>query len=425
MQQVAWQKEVFRIIAITAIGFITGLSFDQPFWGVLVGLIVSHIVILHNLRKMFLWANDQGPAPQDNGLVGFSVDRFIRREQTLKDKNKFQKKQLVRIFRGIESLQDGVLITDRQGNISTFNKSAALLLGLREESDTGSYLTNLIRSPKFVKYFDKGNFKKPFELPAPHNINRMVQIQITKFGIDQKIAIIRDITDRQRLENMRQSFIADASHELRTPLTVINGYLEVLNTGELPAPVNRALNSMTAQANRMKTLVNDLIELSKLESVNQDRLGTHFDLKLLCAEAIDAVQGYNESQCQVKFSCPDNLQILGFEKEMSSVLTNLLTNAIKYGAADGDIELDVVRSDYGVEISVTDHGDGIAPKHLSRLTERFYRVDDSRESTTGGSGLGLAITKYALEHHNSELMIESTVGQGSSFSFILPAERVQ
>lgn len=423
MHQIAWQKEVFRIIAIVAIGFITGLSFEQPLWGTLVGLVISHIVILHNLTKLFLWTEKRGKAPQDSGLVGFSVDRMIRREQLLKAKNKTQKKQLLRIFRGIESLQDGVLIMDSQGHINTFNKAAGLLLGLREESDIGKYLTNLIRSPKFVKYFDKGNFKKPFELPAPHKPNLIVQIQITQFGLDQKVVIIRDITERQRLEAMRQSFIADASHELRTPLTVINGYLEVLNDGDHSPAMNKALKSMTVQSGRMKTLINDLIELSKLESVSQDRLGKSFDLKTLSSEVIDSLQDYSSQNVIVE--APDKVEILGFASEMNSVLTNLLTNAMKYGKEGSDIYFSIRRLEHGIEVKVRDQGQGIGPQHLSRLTQRFYRIDDSRDATTGGSGLGLAIVKHALEHHNSELTIESTLGKGSTFSFIIPSERIE
>lgn len=436
MQQIAWQRELLRIILIVALAAAVGMSFDKPFWGILVGLIVSQVLMLRRMNELFLWSNNAGAAPQDSGLVGYSADIIIRRERDLNKKIKKQGKQLKRIAEGIESLEDGVLIVDQIGNITAFNRATCHLLGLRSDTDRGQHITNLIRAPKFVKYFKKGKYNKIIEILSPHRANLTVQVQVTQFGVDQKLIIVRDVTERQRVEQMRQNFIGDVSHELRTPLTVINGYLELLADADMNPGIRRAVHQMTEQTDRMKSLVNDLIHLSKLESNNAGTGGEWFEFHSLCAVSVDQLRAYTPvslagekfPEASIHCDCATDIEIFGFADEISSVLSNLITNAIKYGCKEGQgaqVNISIKRSHLGMEISVADQGDGIAANHLSSLTERFYRVDESRESTIGGSGLGLAIVKHALEHHDAQLKIESKLGRGTRFSFIVPAERIR
>lgn len=436
MQQIAWQRELLRIVMIVAVLSAAGMTFDKPFWGVLIGLVVSQVLMLKRLNELFLWSNKQGPAPIDSGLVGYSVDVITRRERFLNKTIKKHKKQLKRITQGIESLKDGILITNQAGFITSFNRASSHLLGLRVETDKGQHITNLLRTPRFVKYFKKGDYREVIEFKSPYRNNLIVQIQVTQFGVDQKVIIIRDVTERQRVEQMRQHFIADVSHELRTPLTVISGYLEMLADADVNPGIMRAIRQMGEQSDRMKSLVNDLLHLSKLESNNAGLGSQWFELRSLCMLGVDQLRGYipktltgeEVPEPNIDFECASNIEVFGFSEEINSVLTNLMTNAIKYGRKEGEaaqIKISVTSSAKGLEIAVSDKGDGIAPNHLSRLTERFYRVDESRESTVGGSGLGLAIVRHALEHHDAQLNIESTLGKGSCFSFVIPAERIR
>ncbi|MBL4882294.1 MAG: phosphate regulon sensor histidine kinase PhoR [Oleispira sp.] len=436
MQQIAWQREFLRIVLIVALATAAGMSFEQPFLGAFVGLIVSQILMLRRLNELFRWSNNQGPAPQDSGLVGYSADILIRRERDLNKKITRQRKQLKRIAEGIESLQDGVLIVDQMGCMTAFNRASCHLLGLRVDTDKGQHITNLIRAPRFVKYFNKGDYSEVIELESPQRLNLIVQVQVTQFGIDQKVIIVRDVTERQRVEQMRQNFIGDVSHELRTPLTVINGYLEMLDDADLNPGITRAVCQMSEQTERMKSLVNDLLHLSKLESNNAGIGNDWFEFQPLCAVSVDQLRAYTPvsltgekfPEANIHCDCASDIEILGFADEISSVLSNLITNAIKYGCKEGlgaQVNISIKRTTQGIEVAVSDQGNGIAPNHLSRLTERFYRVDESRESTVGGSGLGLAIVRHALEHHDAPLKIESTLGKGSRFSFIIPAERIR
>lgn len=420
MHQSAWQGELTKVGVVTTLGLAAGWTVEQPLYGLLAGLIVAQVMSIRTMGALFRWSYRQGPAPQDSGLIGYSVDKLIRREKNLKAKLAQQNKQLKRYNQGIESLHDGVVIIDQEGYISNFNGAAARLLSLRQE-DMGQHIKNLIRTPRFIKYFDQGSYDDSLQFDTNLVRQQSLQVQITQFGLDQKVMLVRDITERKRVETMRQNFIADVSHELRTPLTVINGYLEMLSDMELPASLSKAVGQMDSQGQRMKSLVNDLIQLSKLESAHSERDGEPVNLKNLGHSVVDQLQEYGDAN--IHFQCNDELQINGFSDEMSSVLSNLITNAVKYGNGS-DVDFRIERQSSGVRVSVTDQGMGIPAEHLARLTERFYRVDDSRESTVGGSGLGLAIVKHALEHHDSVLEIESQPGQGSTFSFVIPNERI-
>lgn len=419
MQQVAWQREFFRILIVVGLGVALGWSAGYAAWGLIIGLLTAQVMAFRAMAGLYRWSYRQGPPPQDSGLIGYSVDKLIRREKNLKNKLAQQAAQLQRYNQGIESLHDGVVIIGQEGYITNFNGSALRLLGLRRE-DSGQHITNLIRNPRFTRYFNEGDYSSSLQFDVKHRKAFSLQIQITQFGLDQKVMLVKDITERRRVETMRQNFIADVSHELRTPLTVINGYLEMLGDMELPPALHKAISQMNGQGLRMKSLVNDLIELSRLESANSEQLGEWFNLQQLGYSVVDQLQAYSANR--IVFKCTQQIEIRGFSDEMGSVLTNLLTNAIKYGGED-TIEFTIRCGFDGVKVSICDQGPGIPAEHISRLTERFYRVDDSRESTVGGSGLGLAIVKHALEHHDTVLDIESTPGKGSTFSFIISSER--
>ena len=277
----------------------------------------------------------------------------------------------------------------------------------------------MIRHPLFVRYFDQGDFREALQFDMR---KFSLQLQITEFGYEQKVMLVRDVTERKRVESMRQNFIADVSHELRTPLTVLNGYLEMMSDMELPSSMNKAIYQMDSQSKRMTMLVNDLIELSKLESVSSERKGEWFSFTQLCHEVIDQLRDFAEGH--IIMDDRAKAEVEGFPDEIRSILTNLLTNALKYGGGK-DVTLKIHTSMKGLKVSVIDQGDGIPAEHINRITERFYRVDESRESEIGGSGLGLAIVKHALEHHDATLQIDSVVGEGSTFSFVIPTYRVR
>jgi signal transduction histidine kinase len=228
-------------------------------------------------------------------------------------------------------------------------------------------------------------------------------------------------------DDLRRQMLADVSHELKTPLTVVAGFLETLQDMELDSRQRaRYLNLMVEQARNMQRLVDDLLTLSALESDQNAPVETSFDVvPLLLAISADA-KALAEGRHTVTLDIGEPATIVGNRDELASAFGNLASNAVRYTPDGGEVRLAwrVDASGRG-EFSVTDNGIGIAPEHVPRLTERFYRVDRGRSRAGGGTGLGLAIVKHVLLRHQAEFDVMSELGKGSTFTVILPARRIR
>jgi two-component system phosphate regulon sensor histidine kinase PhoR len=233
---------------------------------------------------------------------------------------------------------------------------------------------------------------------------------------------------------MRRDFVANVSHEIRTPLTVLAGFIETLQTLPLDeADRARYLGLMAQQSHRMQTLVNDLLTLSRLEGSPPPGAADWLPVQALVTQveheacALSALLMASQGKAQqLGFELLADSEIAGSQSELLSAMSNLVSNAIRYTPAGGSIAVRwQVLPDGRGEFSVKDSGPGIAAEHISRLTERFYRVDRSRSRETGGTGLGLAIVKHVLQRHGAELRIDSTPGAGSTFAIVLPAARLR
>jgi two-component system phosphate regulon sensor histidine kinase PhoR len=239
-----------------------------------------------------------------------------------------------------------------------------------------------------------------------------------------------DINSIEQAEQMRRDFVANVSHELRTPLTALLGFIETLQgpAKSDPTAQDRFLSIMQSEATRMERLVKDLLSLSRVEGEERIRPKEQLDVIGLLNSVLDAL-GPTAKAAGVTFASSIPVAeclVLGDEDQLRQVFTNLIENAIKYGAKQGTVQLTVTTSDHdpslrgaGVRIDIKDDGDGIDPVHIPRLTERFYRVDTHRSRELGGTGLGLAIVKHIINRHRGRLRIESKPGEGSCFSVIL------
>ena len=232
-------------------------------------------------------------------------------------------------------------------------------------------------------------------------------------------------------EAMRRDFVANVSHEIRTPLTVLSGFIETLQTLPLKEPErNRYLALMAQQSVRMQTLVNDLLTLSRLEGSPFPGANDWMTTSALLAQCEQEARALSQVLVphghRIEFDNGPLCELAGVQTELYSAMSNLVTNAIRYTPDTGLVRVSwTLLEDGRGTFKVTDRGPGIAPEHLPRLTERFYRVDRSRSRETGGTGLGLAIVKHVAQRHGAELHIESQLGQGSCFSIIFPAVRVR
>ncbi len=403
--------------------FVIGLLVGQVLWVMLIatiGLLVWHYKQLSRLN-FWLWRDKRLTPPNGSG----SWEGIFNGIYRLQGKNRKRVNQLAdllsRFRQGAEALPDAAVVLDSQHNILWCNKLAQLLLALVWPQDNGQRIDNLIRHPDFSLYLDKSQFDEPFEYVDSQNEGRVLEIRIMGYGGGQFLLIARDITRIRQLEGMRKEFVANVSHELKTPLTVLQGYLEMMQGMTEPnSPSLKAMGQMQQQTQRMRSMVEQLLVLSRIEDASAVNLEAKVNMALLMESLKEEAKALAMGQYELSFDCASSLNIYGNEMLLRSACTNLISNAIRYTEPGGHIAITWKRVALGGEFSVTDTGTGIAPQHLARLTERFYRVDSARSRQNGGSGLGLAITKHALSHHQSELVVESKLNKGSRFSFIIP-----
>lgn len=341
----------------------------------------------------------------------------------------------------LEALPDPVLLLDRDRRVVRANTAARDLLGV---DPTGNDLAGFLRAPAVLDaaraVLADGQAREiSYRVEVPLERHFGVRIAPIAGASEDKgpRAVVRlvDLTAVKRAEEMRADFAANASHELKTPLSAIIGFIETLRgpARDDPKAQERFLGMMAAQAERMARLVNDLLALSSIELVEHAPPTTPVALGSIARTAAQALEmRATARRMRINVVVDDGLPpVPGDSEQLAQLVQNLLDNAVKYGAAGTEIalHLSLVETPAGmgggakaVSLSVTDHGDGIPPEHIPRLTERFYRVDSARSREAGGTGLGLAIVKHILGRHRGYLKVESTVGVGSTFTAYLPAK---
>lgn len=385
---------------------------------------------LHMARLRRWVARDKSvKLPVEGGIWGEIYDGL----HDLQRRNRKRKKKLAAILSefqaSTEALPDGAVVLGQRGEIVWFNDAAQALLGLRLPQDVGIRIMHLLRKPALSEYFARGEYKTEVESESPINNDVILSYRVIPYGNQQRLMIVRDVSDRRRNDQVRRDFVTNASHELRTPLTVLRGYLDMMEpesrTGNGPlSPWRAPLCEMRAQVTRMEALVGDLLKLARLESeMIQSRQDLLDAPKLLDRVAREA-QALSGGRHRIDSQIEPGLRLFGRETEIISVFANLVNNAVQYTPDGGIISIRWASEDLGARFSVADTGIGIPEKDLQRVTERFYRVDVSRSRASGGTGLGLSIVKHALDHHESRLQIDSELGVGSTFSCVFPAHRV-
>ena len=422
-------------LAVALVCALIGWVFGAP-WALALlapgaaGIIAYHVWNLHLLAR---WARAslENPVPEGRGAWRIAFSELHRRVRLRTAYQRDLAHTIERFTSAAEALPDGMVMLDASNRIQWANARAQRLLGLDLARDIGQALGNLVRQPEFVRYLETADFADAVIVESQREAGATLSIQIVPFGVAEKLLISRDITRLEAVARMRRDFIANVSHELKTPLTVVTGFLETLQDLDLePRQRSRFLQLMQEQARNMQRLVDDLLTLSALESEQNAVSETTFAvmplLLELSAEAKVLSAGQHTISLDVGPGADAVAMVAGARDELASAFGNLVSNAIRYTPAGGTITLGWhVDDDGSGRFSVTDTGIGISVEHIPRLTERFYRVDRSRSRATGGTGLGLAIVKHVLLRHQAELDVVSDPGEGSTFSVILPAARVQ
>lgn len=419
------KQEATRLLYFLLLFGLVGWLINYPGWALALGFLSYIGLHLQQLEKLHRWLRQEGSGevPEASGLWG---DVFQRIYQLQRDERRARDSLISIIERArasVSALKEAVVLVDGNGNLEWWNPAAEKILGLQSATDLGQPVTNLVRDPLFVRYFEQGPHEEPLLLPSSLNPTHQLQFSVTRFGSNDRLMIVADITRLHNLEEMRKDFVANVSHELRTPLTVLSGYLETLLSleDEINPRWRRALQQMQAQAGRMTALVNDLLLLSRLENDALKQEPRIVNVPAMLAQLKNEALAYaQEKQQQITLECDESLRLTGLEDDLRSAFSNLVTNAVKYTPAQGRIKLRWWAAAGQVFFSVSDDGIGIDARHIPRLTERFYRADAARSTATGGTGLGLAIVKHVLLEHQARLDIRSTLGKGSTFTCVFP-----
>jgi two-component system, OmpR family, phosphate regulon sensor histidine kinase PhoR len=335
-------------------------------------------------------------------------------------------------------LPDPVVALDRDGIVLAFNAPASALAPALRAGEPASFALRMPEILAAIRRAGGGGGPQRAEFSERVPVDRWYEVYVTGLRLDGArtgvapdlvLMTFHDLTPLRRVEEMRADFVANASHELRTPLATLSGFIETLQgpARDDAAARERFLAIMKQQAFRMARLIDDLLSLSRIELNAHVRPETPVDLAAIVRQVTDAMQMLaRERGVEVTVTAPaEPVVVAGDRDELVRVFENLVENALKYGAAGKRVEIAIARetgADGAPEavVSVRDFGPGIAPEHLPRLTERFYRVDVAQSRAEGGTGLGLAIVKHILARHHGRLAVDSTLGQGATFAARLP-----
>lgn len=415
---------VVKVALILLPFFIIGFLLGHVYKALLIGLAALCVWHYFYLRKALNWLLfDSNTTPQRApGVWGQLFDGLYHLQRKHKQKRK-ELGQLIKRFRqGAESLPDAVVVFTHERTIVWCNTLAQNMMGFKMPDDIGNRLDNFLRQPEFLKYLEAKKYDDPFEFTSPLNDHVILECRIAPFENDQWTLIARDVTQLRLMEQMRKDFIANVSHELRTPLTVMRGYLEMLPADQEPSMAiwPQAQKMMSEQSKRMEALVEQLMTLTRLENSTSIQRPKPVNVSALLKKIRSDALALSSNQHQITLYADDQIWLCSDKEQLRSAFSNLIFNAVKYTPEGGNIDICwTLNADGDAYFSCKDNGEGIAQEHLSRLTERFYRIDDARTRDTGGSGLGLSIVSRILKNHDSELKITSLRQVGSTFSFVI------
>ncbi len=428
----AWSVEFSRLLATVISLVLFGLV--SGYWTLSV-IIHSSIYIGWNvvqLRSFERWIREGAPsdsAPDASGIWELIVQHIHRTQKANKDR-KAHLANIAEHYQAVMSaLPDATIVLNRRLELEWANKTSEKMFGLDSEKDTGHKLGNVVRDTSMQEWLDSNEEKDELEIVSTVDAQKTLALTKTQYGRNKTLLTARDISQRIALQKLRKAFIANASHELRTPLTVIAGYLEMLSDDDqLPNSLKKIVSSAHRQSIRMDQILDDLLVLSKLEEKGySENSGEVVDVpKLLKRLVSDFQKTHAKTDHLLELSIDESLFVKVIETEFYSLCQNLLSNAVKYSPKNSVIRICWSKREDGKAcLRVIDNGEGIAPEHLSRLTERFYRANVNRTQKVSGTGLGLSIVKHILENYGGHLDIQSELSIGSIFTACFPPFRVK
>ena len=434
-----WRIELRRILILVGTATAAGYFFGNFLVFVLLALVINFTINLYEVSRLEVWLNEKNarnslPTEQLGKFWSSIVREILQESQESKDTTtspvSFRSKtrnSLIVKKKLFAQAGTGTLMINEHDDVVWCNSEIEGLLEFSYSELSSKNINDIIKDQRFSEYLQSQKYNRPLRSNAPNDDKKVFEYQAIVFSEEDRLIIVRDITQLDRLESMRKDFVGNLSHELRTPITVIQGYSEALldNLDDVDTRWKKPLKQMHQSAIRMKNLIKDLLLLSSLETETPTGQRDDVHLHALLLEITgDTQQVFTKKNHNYSIDCEPNIYITGDRSELYSAFSNLLSNAAKYTPKEGRIEIRAIASEAFFDIEIVDDGIGIDKQHIPRLTERFYRVSESRTTDTGGTGLGLAIVKHILARHDGELVIHSMEGLGSRFVCRLPKTRI-
>ena len=415
------QQELWRATAVFSFSLFFGWSLGFPLQIFVISLAIYLLWSFKTISKIFLWI-DRGMRnipPDADGIWGEVADTLNRQRRRHKKSAEKLRTLIRRATKVTESLDQGVVVLKKNRTLDWWNTSAKALLNLRS-TDRGSSIINLIREPRFIEYINKSEFAGSIKLMSHAQKDVLLEFEASFIDGQDIVLVITDVSRLSKLEQLKVEFVGNVSHELRTPLTVLRGYLETLE--DLPdknALETKAYEQMEKQIVRMQSLADDLILLSQMEEESNEPQNEEIDIVSMLNTIIDEAKVLSAGRHHFFFESQP-LILQGNHGDIRAALGNIIFNAVNHNPDGAEIKVNIQLHENGIMIVIADDGVGMPVDEIPKMTERFYRGDNSRNSKSGGSGLGLAIAKHALTRGNASLDIISRPGQGATFECWFP-----
>ncbi|MFK8015657.1 MAG: phosphate regulon sensor histidine kinase PhoR [Gammaproteobacteria bacterium] len=417
---------VAKHLALLVAGSLIGLVYRNPLAGLAVAALIGLAWHVYHLCRFLRWLRAPSSTPIPSGIGPWpTLFSRVHHERDIVRKLRERQRDLMRGWREVtNALPYAGFILNRSFQIMQHNGTARRMFSMKDNDVGGLHITNIIRNPAFVQLFESEQFGEPVRIVPAADPDKTYSCKVTRYGTEQYLVMVRDITKQELEDRIKADFVANASHELRTPLTVLRGYINSMVEDEtFEDHWREPVIEMGDQVERMHSLVADLLSLNQLE-VQLDAPFDTVKVRPLLKQACKEARHMSERKLTVTLDCPKDLILLGDKSALRSVVTNLLSNAVRFTPQDGKISVHYQSDEEGAVLSVSDTGIGIAPADMARVTERFYRTDHGRARHHGGSGIGLAIVKHALSMHQARLDIRSEQGAGTTFSCHFPSSRI-
>lgn len=430
MHKNSFGKEITFGIVFVLLALLSGLT--TSYW-MLSFFLWSVVYILwkwvefYYFYKWYMSGAKLGKAPLSSGIWEDLSTQVIKNRKHNKKVISDNKHLLHRFNVTAQALPYATILINSQLEITWCNHQAQKLLGIFPHKDYGSRLDNIIRAPEFVNMLHSESESEEIKLDNPLDDSKKVHLKRIKLSTDSFLIVGRDISEQESLRKSRKAFVDNASHELRTPLTVITGYLEMLlGADDIAKHWKAGINNAKSQADRMERIISDMLKLSSMEHERYlERSDEVINMPELLNTVFNDIKNSSGAEDYQLFAEVDSeLDIFGDEEEIFGLVSNLLKNAINHNPKGTQIRLTWLAQKDRALLSVCDNGRGIDEKHIPHLTERFYRIDNSKDKNFNSTGLGLAIVKQICQNHEAELNIQSKLNEGTCFKVEFPQIRI-